>query len=46
MDIIAAVLLGGLSLTGGKGKLIGTVLGVIVLVIIQNGMTLIGLQVF
>ena len=46
LDIIAAVLLGGLSLAGGKGKLIGTILGVIILVIIQNGMTLVGLQMF
>lgn len=46
MDIIAAVLLGGLSLAGGKGKLTGTVLGVIILVIIQNGMTLLGIQAF
>lgn len=46
MDVIAAVLLGGLSLAGGKGKLIGTVLGVIILVMIQNGMTLLGIQAF
>jgi ribose transport system permease protein len=46
MDVIAAVLLGGLSLAGGKGKLTGTVLGVIILVIIQNGMTLLGIQAF
>lgn len=46
LDVIAAVLLGGLSLAGGKGKLIGTVLGVIILVIIQNGMTIIGIQAF
>jgi len=46
MDVIAAVLLGGLSLSGGKGKLTGTILGVIILVIIQNGMTLLGIQAF
>jgi len=46
MDIIAAVLLGGLSLSGGKGKLTGTILGVIILVMIQNGMTLLGIQSF
>jgi len=46
LDIIAAVLIGGLSLAGGKGKLTGTILGVITLVIIQNGMTLLGIQAF
>ncbi len=46
LDIIAAVLIGGLSLSGGKGKLTGTILGVITLIIIQNGMTLLGIQSF
>jgi ribose transport system permease protein len=46
MDVIAAALLGGLSLSGGKGKLIGTTLGVIILVMISNGMTLLGIQAF
>lgn len=44
MNVIAAVILGGLSLSGGKGKLIGTFLGVLILTIIQNGMNLLGVQ--
>ena len=46
MDVIAAVLLGGLSLAGGKGKLTGTFLGVMILTVIQNGMNLLGIQSF
>ena len=46
LDVIAAVLLGGIALTGGSGKLTGTILGVVVLIIIQNGMTLLGIQSF
>jgi ribose transport system permease protein len=44
MNVIAAVILGGLSLSGGKAKLIGTFLGVLILTIIQNGMNLLGVQ--
>ena len=46
MDVIAAVILGGLSLSGGKGKLSGTFLGVLILTVIQNGMNLMGIQSF
>jgi ribose transport system permease protein len=46
LDVIAAVLLGGICLSGGRGKLTGTILGVIVLIIIQNGMTLLGIQTY
>lgn len=44
MNVIAAVILGGLSLSGGKAKLIGTFLGVLILTVIQNGMNLLGVQ--
>jgi ribose transport system permease protein len=44
MEIIAAVVLGGLSLSGGEGKLIGTVLGTLILAIITNGLTLLSVQ--
>lgn len=46
LNVIAAVLLGGISLSGGSGKLTGTILGVMVLVVIQNGMTILGIQTF
>jgi ribose transport system permease protein len=44
MEVIAAVVLGGLSLSGGEGKLIGTVLGTLILTIITNGLTLLSVQ--
>lgn len=44
MDITTAVLLGGLALAGGKGKLSGTFLGLILLTIMNNGLTLLSVQ--
>ncbi len=40
LDVIAAVIIGGTSLFGGKGRIWGTLLGVIFLGCISNGMTL------
>ncbi len=40
MDVIAAVVLGGASLTGGTGTIIGTILGVTLIAIMGNGLTL------
>ena len=40
LSIITAVVLGGTSLAGGEGTLVGTVLGVLILTILQNGLTL------
>ena len=37
LTVIAAVILGGTSLLGGRGTLIGTLLGVLVLKVIDNG---------
>lgn len=42
LDAIAAVVLGGTSIMGGRCSLIGTVLGVLLLRILQNGLLLIG----
>lgn len=42
LDAIAAVVLGGTSILGGKCSLIGTVLGVLLLRLLQNGLLLVG----
>lgn len=40
MDVIAAVVLGGTALFGGAGTIIGTIIGVALIGVIQNGLTL------
>ena len=44
MNVIAAVILGGVSLSGGKGNMIGTFLGVFLMAMIQNGMVLLSIE--
>ena len=43
---VAAVALGGTSLSGGKGSVLGTIIGVAVVIIIQNGMQVVGVDTF
>ncbi len=43
LDTIAAVVIGGASLAGGKGKVLNTVLGALILGIISNIMNLLGI---
>jgi len=43
LDIIAAVVLGGASIFGGRGSVLGTVLGVFLIQIIQNSLILVGI---
>lgn len=40
---IAAVVIGGTPITGGRGSLAGAILGALVITVLQNGLTLIGL---
>ncbi len=40
LDVIAAVVLGGTSLSGGRGTIIGTVLGTLTIAVIGNGLIL------
>lgn len=40
MDVIAAVVLGGASMLGGSGSILGTILGVTLIAIMGNGLTL------
>ena len=39
LDAIAAVCIGGVSLAGGRGNMIGVVLGVLIIGVINNGMS-------
>jgi simple sugar transport system permease protein len=43
LDIIAAVVLGGASIFGGRGSVLGTVLGVFLIQMIQNSLILVGI---
>jgi ribose transport system permease protein len=42
--VIAAVVVGGTSLTGGEGKVLGTLIGALIIAVIQNGMNLTGVE--
>lgn len=44
--VIAAVVLGGTSLLGGRGSIVGSILGAILLVVIDNGLNLINASVY
>lgn len=44
LDVITAVILGGASLSGGRGRLLGTFLALAVLAVLANGMILIGVE--
>jgi ribose transport system permease protein len=46
LAVIAAVLIGGMSMSGGEGGLLGTFVGVLFLGVIQNGLTLKGVSAF
>ncbi|HBO38913.1 MAG TPA: ribose ABC transporter permease [Pasteurellaceae bacterium] len=46
LDAIAAAAIGGASLMGGKGSVIGTILGAIILGALRNGLTLLNIQAF
>ncbi len=46
LDAIAACVLGGVSMSGGKGRISGTVIGAMVIGIISNGLNLMGVSSF
>ena len=46
LDAIAAAAIGGASLMGGKGSIVGTILGAIILGSLRNGLTLMNVQAF
>ncbi|CAI0833607.1 ABC transporter permease [Serratia liquefaciens] len=45
-DVIAAVVVGGTALSGGRGSMLGTLLGVLVITLIGNGLVLLGINSF
>jgi ribose/xylose/arabinose/galactoside ABC-type transport system permease subunit len=44
LDIVGAVVIGGTSLYGGKGRIVGTVFGVLFLALVDNSLNLVGLN--
>ena len=42
--VIAAVVVGGTSLSGGEGRILGTLIGAFVIAVIQNGMNLMNVE--
>jgi rhamnose transport system permease protein len=44
LEVIAAVVLGGTAITGGRGSVVGTLLGVLILGVARNGLTLAGVE--
>ena len=40
LEVIAAVVVGGTSLMGGEGKMLGTLIGAFIIAVIRNGMNL------
>lgn len=44
LDVIAAVILGGTSLFGGRGAIVGTLIGSLIIGIMNNGLVLVGVS--
>lgn len=46
LDAIAAVVIGGTSLAGGRGRIFGTLIGVLIIGVINNGLNVMGVSAF
>ncbi len=46
LDVIAAVIIGGTSFSGGVGTVRGTLIGILFIGVIQNGMPLLNLDIY
>jgi ribose transport system permease protein len=46
LSVITAIILGGASLHGGKGTIVGTVVGLLVIAVLNNGLVLVGVSAF
>lgn len=44
LDAIAAVALGGTSMSGGRGKIYGTLIGVLIISVLNNGLNILGVS--
>jgi ribose/xylose/arabinose/galactoside ABC-type transport system permease subunit len=44
LDVIAAVVIGGASLSGGQGSIFGTIVGALIMTMVANGCTKLGLE--
>ena len=44
MNAIAAVVIGGTSLSGGSGTMLGTLIGVFIMAVLKNGLMTVGIQ--
>ncbi|MHC1772517.1 MAG: ABC transporter permease [Flexilinea sp.] len=46
LDVIAAVVIGGTSMSGGEGTVLGTLIGVFIMGVLKNGLVLLGISSF
>lgn len=46
LDVIAAVVIGGTSLSGGKASLVGTAIGAVLMAVVRNGLNLLNINTF
>jgi ribose transport system permease protein len=46
LDVIAATIVGGASLAGGEGTILGTIFGVLIIGVLRNGLVLMGISPF
>jgi ribose transport system permease protein len=46
LDAIAATVIGGTSLLGGSGTLVGTLIGALIMGVLRNGLNLLGISSF
>ena len=44
LDAIAAVVMGGTSIAGGRGAIVGTLVGALLLGVLNNGLNMIGVS--
>lgn len=44
LEVIAAVVVGGTSLMGGEGRMLGTLIGAFIIAVIRNGMNLLSVE--